>query len=240
MPRPVRALAFDVFGTVVDWRSSIASQSAAIFAAAGLTGLDAHAFTDRWRALYPGAVRANNEAARGFVLLDVIHRETLDRLLAELGVDADEPTRAALVKAWHRLDPWPDVVEGLARLRALVPVVTCSNGQVALIVEMARHGGLVWDAVLGAEFAQAYKPAAITYRSTAAALGIEPGELMMVAAHHADLAAARAAGLQCAFVSRPLEYGGRPAPDAAHVQDWELSVASLHDLADALPGRLQR
>lgn len=238
MPRPVRALAFDVFGTVVDWRSRIARQAADIFAAAGLTGIDPLDFTDRWRALYPGAVRANNAAARGFVLLDVIHGETLDRLLADLGVDADAQTRAALVRAWYRLDPWPDVVTGLARLRELVPVVACSNGHVALIVDMARHGGLVWDAVLGAEFAQAYKPAAITYQSTAAALGIAPDELMMVAAHHADLAAARAAGLQCAFVSRPLEYGGRPAPDAAYVQDWELSVASFTELADALPARL--
>ncbi|MCA3254544.1 MAG: haloacid dehalogenase type II [Alphaproteobacteria bacterium] len=240
MPRPVRALAFDVFGTVVDWRSSIARQAEAILTAAGVTGIDPFDFADRWRARYPGAVRASNEAGRGFVLLDVIHRETLDRVLGDLDLALGEPERAALVACWHRLDPWPDAAEGLRRLRALVPVAACSNGHVALIVTMTRHGGLVWDAVLGAEFAGAYKPAAITYQSTAAALGIEPGELMMVAAHHADLAAARAAGLQCAFVSRPMEYGGRPAPDAAYAQEWELSVTSFLELADALPPLLAR
>lgn len=232
-PTP-KALAFDVFGTVVDWRSSIAAVAAPVLAAAGRADLDAFAFTDAWRAKYISGMRAFGQSGRGFVKLDVLHREMLDALLAEIKLDLSEDDRQALVLGWHRLDPWPDSVEGLTRLKQRFPIVTCSNGHIALMVNMARHAGLPWDAILGAEIAQAYKPAPAAYLGTAQALDIEPHELCLVAAHHGDLAAARAVGLQCAFVQRPMEYGGAPAPDLHYEQQWKYRATSLIDLADQL------
>jgi 2-haloacid dehalogenase len=223
-----------VFGTVVDWRSSIAAVAAPILAAAGRDDLDAFAFTDAWRAKYISGMRAFGQTGRGFVNLDLLHREMLDALLAEIELDLGEDDRHALVLGWHRLDPWPDSVEGLTRLKQRFPIVTCSNGHIALMVNMARHAGLPWDAILGAEIAQTYKPAPAAYLGTAEALDIEPHELCLVAAHHGDLAAARAAGLQCAFVHRPLEYGGAPAPDLKYEQQWEYHATSLIDLAAQL------
>jgi 2-haloacid dehalogenase len=205
-----------------------------VLAAAGHGDVDAAGFTDAWRARYVAGMRAHGKSARGFVKLDILHREMLDDLLAEAGIALADGDRAALVLAWHRLDPWPDSVTGLTRLKRRFPIVTCSNGHVALLVTMARHAGLPWDAILGAEIAGTYKPAPLAYQATAAALDIAPGELCLVAAHHGDLAAARAAGLQTAFVHRPLEYGGAPAPDLAYAADWEFRAASLTDLADRL------
>ncbi len=229
-----RALAFDVFGTVVDWRSSVARAALPVLAAAGHGDVDAYAFTDAWRARYLAGMRDFRASGRGFVKLDVLHREMLDSVLAEAAIALSDSDRAALVEAWHRLDPWPDSVAGLIRLKQRFPIVTCSNGHIALLVAMARHAGLPWDAILGAEIAGAYKPAKIAYQATAAALDIEPGELCLVAAHHGDLAAARAAGLQTAFVHRPLEYGGAPAPDLSFADDWDVHADSLVDLADKL------
>lgn len=227
-----KALAFDVFGTVVDWRSSIARAVAPILSQAGRNDIDPSHFADEWRARYVPAVIAANRASRGFVKLDILHREMLDDLLATLALNLGEEVRTDLTLAWHRLDPWPDSVQGLARLGTRFPVVTCSNGHVALMVNMARNAGLRWDAILGAEIAQAYKPDAKVYQSTAAALDLAPNELCLVAAHHGDLAAARAAGLQCAFIPRPMEYGGRAAPDLHYEQAWEYRADSLVALAE--------
>ncbi len=229
-----KALAFDVFGTVVDWRSSIARAAAPVLAAAGHGEVDPFDLTDRWRARYFTMMREASQSGRGFVKLDILHREMLDAVLADMGLALGAAERTALVLAWHRLDPWPDSVEGLTRLKRRFPIVTCSNGHIALLVAMARHAGLPWDAILGAEIAGAYKPAKIAYQATAAALGIGPGDLCLVAAHHGDLAAARAAGLQTAFVHRPMEYGGRPAPDLAFAAAWEYRATSLIDLAEQL------
>ena len=146
----------------------------------------------------------------------------------------DEATLVDLTHAWHRLDPWPDAVEGLTRLKARYPIVTLSNGNIALMLDMARRAHLPWDAILGAEVSRIYKPLPESYLATARMLAVDPAELCLVAAHHSDLAAARAAGLQTAYVDRPLEYGGRPAPDADDAQDWEFSVDSLPRLADEL------
>ena len=227
---PPRALAFDVFGTVVDWRSSVARAAASVLAA----DVDALAFTDAWRSRYFTGMRSYAKSGRGFVKLDILHREMLDDLLAETGIALADADRAALVLAWHRLDPWPDSVAGLTRLKSRFPIVTCSNGHIALLVAMARHASLPWDAILGAELAGAYKPAKTAYLATAAALDIAPAELCMVAAHHGDLVAARAAGLQTAFIHRPLEYGGAPAPDLAFAADWDYHATSLIDLAQQL------
>lgn len=232
-----KALAFDVFGTVVDWRTSIAREVAPVLSRIGRSDVDGHDFADRWRARYLPALLASNKSESGFVKLDSLHRTMLDALLLELDVDEntlDDAARTDLVHAWHRLDPWPDSVAGLTRLKQRFPIVTLSNGNISLMINMARRAGLPWDAILGAEIAQAYKPAKQAYLATAAALDIAPEELCLVAAHHGDLAAARSAGLMTAFIPRPLEYGGAPAPDLSYKQEWEFHADSLTGLADQL------
>lgn len=232
-----KALAFDVFGTVVDWRTSVTRESAGFLAQIGADPDDAAAFTDAWRAQYLAAMVGMRKSGRAFVPLDVLHREMLEAALRERGVDTaglDEVLLADWNRAWHRLDPWPDAVEGLTRLKARFPIVTLSNGNIALLLNMARRAGLPWDAILGAEVSGTYKPDPRAYRHTAEVLGIAPQELCLVAAHHGDLAGARAAGLLCAYVDRPDEYGGAPAPDAHHEQAWEWSATSFIDLAEQL------
>jgi 2-haloacid dehalogenase len=158
----------------------------------------------------------------------------LQQLLATHGLDVsqiDPDLLWQLAHAWRRLDPWPDVPQGLARLRQRFPVVTLSNANVELMVAMNRYNGLQWDALLGAEFAQTYKPNPAAYLSTAQALGLEPQQLCLVACHHSDLAAARACGLLTAYIDRPMEYGGAPAPDASYAQSWDWQASSFADLA---------
>lgn len=236
MIRP-KALAFDVFGTVVDWRTSIAREAAPVLANLGRSDIDPHAFADGWRARYVPAMARVSAGERGFVILDVLHREMLEDLLATLDIDPatlGEDGLADLTRAWHRLDPWPDSVAGLIRLKAKFPIVTLSNGNIALMLDMARRAGLSWDAILGAEVSGHYKPDPEAYLATARMLAIEPNELCLVAAHHSDLAAARRCGLMTAHIDRPMEYGGRAPPDAHFAADWEWSAASLTELADAL------
>ena len=228
-------LAFDVFGTVVDWRSSIAREATAFFSALGRTDVDPAAFADAWRGLYQPAMEECRSGRRPFTPLDILNRETLDTLLDRHAVTGvDEASIAHFALAWRRLDPWPDVVPGLARLKARFPIVTLSNGNIALMLEMARRGGLPWDAILGAEVTGAYKPDPRAYLGTAEILGLAPAELCLVAAHHSDLAAARACGLATAYVDRPREYGGRSAPDRHLRQEWDYEAAGLEDLADRL------
>lgn len=234
---PPKALGFDVFGTVVDWRTSVARESVTFLAHLGRTDIDLSAFADAWRERYVPAMRSWATSGRPFVVLDIIHREMLEDLLRAHAVDPrqlDEETLTAWSHVWRRLDPWPDAVPGLKRLKTCFPIVTLSNGNVALMVEMARRGGLPWDAILGAEFARAYKPDARAYLATAEALGIAPNELCLVAAHHSDLAAARACGLTTAYVHRPHEYGGRVAPDTGAAQQWEWAADSIVALAEQL------
>lgn len=228
-----KALAFDVFGTVVDWHTSIARETSA-FLSAHLPTVSPAEFALQWRELYPPAMRECVSAQRGFVVLDRLHHETLQQLLRAHGLDVsqiDPDLLWQLAHAWRRLDPWPDVPQGLARLRQRFPVVTLSNANVELMVAMNRYNGLQWDALLGAEFAQTYKPNPAAYLSTAQALGLEPQQLCLVACHHSDLAAARACGLLTAYVDRPMEYGGAPAPDASYAQSWDWQANSFADLA---------
>jgi 2-haloacid dehalogenase len=232
-----KALAFDVFGTVVDWRTSVTRESAGFLAQIGEDPEDAAAFADAWRAQYIAAMVGMRKSGRAFAVLDVLHREMLEAALRERGVDPAglaEDLLAEWNRAWHRLDPWPDTVEGLTRLKARFPIVTLSNGNIALLLNMARRAGLPWDAILGAEVSGTYKPDPKAYLHTAEALGIAPLELCLVAAHHGDLAGARAAGLLTAYVDRPDEYGGAPAPDAHYEQAWEWSATSFVELADQL------
>ena len=226
----VRALAFDVFGTLVDWRTGVARA----FAAAGVEG-DPAELADDWRSRYAPALDDVNNGRRSWSTLDDIHLATLDELLADRGVRGlDEGTRRELVQSWHRLDPWPDVREGLELLRRTHVTATLSNGHVALLIGLARHGDLRFDAILSAELAGAFKPAPETYRTAARLLGVAPHELMLVAAHPSDLAGARAAGLRTAFVHRPDEHG--PGSPPRSDPDADVSADSLPELAQRLAG----
>ncbi len=232
----LRALLFDVFGTCVDWRTSVARQAAALGGARGVEGVSWEAVADAWRARYQPQMETVRSGARPWVNLDVLHREALDEVLAEFGVgDALGPAdRDALTLAWHRLDPWPDSVAGLTRLRARHVVAPNSNGHVALMVDLARHAGLPWDAILGAEVAGAYKPLPQAYLRSVALLGLVPGQVMMVAAHNDDLAAARRCGLRTGFLPRPTEYGPGQTTDLAPVEEWDVVADDLVDLAARL------
>jgi 2-haloacid dehalogenase len=223
----VRALVFDVFGTLVDWRSGIAQA----FRDCGLPG-DREELADAWRARYGPILAEVNDGARPWGNFDELHLLTLDDLLAARNLELPIEARRALVDKWHRLDPWPDVRTGLEELRRGRVAATLSNGHVALLVDLARHGDLRFDCVLSAEMAHAYKPAPEVYQTAARLLAVAPGELMLVAAHPSDLEGARAAGLQTAFIERPLEYGSGSPARAYPAADQ--SASDLHELAARL------
>lgn len=230
MTRP-EALLFDVFGTVVDWRTGVAREAAAVFGA----GLDAAAFADAWRARYQPAMEAVRSGRREWTVLDVLHRENLEQVLAQFGLQDPGPARLdELNRAWHRLDPWPDAVAGLERLKRRCIIAPHSNGNIALLVNMAKRAGLGWDVILGAEVVRAYKPLPESYTRAAAALGRPPGACMMVAAHNDDLRAAQAQGMQTAFVPRPLEHGPQQTSDLAPAGEWNVVAEDFADLAAQL------
>lgn len=234
-PKDCQALLFDVFGTCVDWRTGVIREVAAAAATAGVA-LDAAAFADAWRGLYQPGMEAVRQGRRPWTILDQLHRESLDLLLSEFGVDDafDLDARAALTRAWWRLDPWPDVVPGLTRLKARRFVAPCSNGNVALIANMAKRAGLPWDLVLGAEVAGAYKPQKEAYQRSAMLLGLAPEQCLFVAAHNDDLFAARYVGMPCVFVARPTEHGPGQTTDLQPIAGWDLVASDFGDLADQL------
>jgi 2-haloacid dehalogenase len=220
----VRACVFDVFGTLVDWRSTIAQA----FRESGLAG-DPEELADAWRErLWPITAEVN-QGKRPWGNFDELHLVTLDELLAERQLEIPTEARRRLVGAWHKLDPWPDVKDGLEALRRERIVATLSNGHVALLIDLARHGDLRFDCLLSAEMARVYKPAPEVYLTAVRLLGMEPGEVMLVAAHPFDLKGARNAGLQTAFIDRPLEYG--PGSPARQDPDADESVGELQELA---------
>jgi 2-haloacid dehalogenase len=235
--RDVKALVFDVFGTVVDWREGIAREAAAFLARHGRAEADPRAFADAWRARYQPAMEEVRSGRRPFTRLDVLHRENLELVLRDHGIDparVPEEELDALNRAWHRLDPWPDVVAGLTRLRARFILAPLSNGNIALMTNMAKRAGLPWDAILGAEVAQAYKPTPEAYLRTADVLGLRPAEVALIAAHNGDLAAARRTGLRTGFVPRPTEHGPGQATDLRAEQEWDVVAADFVDLAARL------
>jgi 2-haloacid dehalogenase len=229
-PSTVKALIFDVFGTLVDWRTSIEREAERQLAPKGI-GLDWLAFADDWRAEYQPAMEEVRAGRIPFCKLDQLHRRNLDIVLSSRGLDGlDENTRRELNLAWHRLDAWPDVADGLAALRARFLLAPCSNGNISLMVDLARRNGLHWDAILGAEVARDYKPKPAVYLGASDAFDLAPGEVMMVAAHSSDLESAADCGLATCFVSRPDEFGagiGETAP-ACPV---DISVGNLLELA---------
>lgn len=230
----VQALLFDVFGTVVDWRSSLIEDMRR-FGAERNIDADWAAFADDWRGLYQPAMEDVRSGRRPWTILDVLHRESLDKLAARYGLAGlSEPDICHINSMWHRLKPWPDTVAGLTRLKARYIIGTLSNGNVGLLTRMAKHGGLPWDVILGAETARAYKPLPQAYLASAELLNLAPSQVMLVAAHNGDLAAAAACGLRTAFVARPTEYGPHQKRDFRADQDWDVVTDSFINLAGAM------
>jgi 2-haloacid dehalogenase len=230
----IAALTFDVFGTVVDWRGSLIREGQALERAVGLKA-DWSAFADSWRGLYKPMMLEVREGRLPWTRLDDLHRMALDRLLPEFGLESlSEAQRQDLNLAWHRLDPWPDSVAGLTRLKQRFMLATLSNGNIRLMVDMAKRAGLPWDAILGAEVARAYKPAPKAYLTAADLLCLAPGQCMMVAAHYADLIAAQECGFRTCYVWRRAEFGPRPKQDLPDQHGLDLVVEDFQDLADEL------
>lgn len=230
----IKALTFDVFGTVVDWRNSIATEAETLLGKAGHV-VDGQALALAWRARYQPSMEEIRAGRRPFTKLDVLHRENLLEVFSEFAIEGvPAPTVDALNRAWHRLIPWADVRDGLARLKQHRIIATLSNGNVALMVNLARHAGLPWDVILGAEVANAYKPDPEAYRRAAALLDLDPGECLMVAAHNNDLVAAATTGMKTAFVPRPQEYGPGQATDLEPAEGVDIIAADFLDLARQL------
>ncbi len=230
----VRALVFDVFGTVVDWRGGVARE-AAPFLARHAPGTDPAGFADAWRKQYQPAMDEVRTGKRPFTRLDVLHRENLAAILPQFGIaDVPEAELDALNLAWHKLDPWPDSVDGLIRMKQRRIIAPLSNGNIILMIDMAKRAGLPWDVILGAEVAQAYKPRPEAYLRTAEILALRPEQVCLVAAHNSDLAAARRAGFKTAFVARPTEHGPGQTTDLIAEQEWELVADDFVQLARKL------
>ncbi len=227
----IKALTFDVFGTVVDWRSSIVHEGSQLNREKALN-INWSEFADAWRGRYQPSLSGVRNGDRPWANLDQLHWESLETLAHQFGLDSFNQTELdRLNRVWHRLEPWPDAVEGLLRLKRKFILATLSNGNVALLVNMARRAGLPWDVILGAETARCYKPLPQAYLVTAQLLGLAPGECMMVAAHNDDLEAARDCGFQTAFVYRRTEYGPDQTKDLEPTRDWHVVADNLIDLA---------
>ncbi|MEC9154035.1 MAG: haloacid dehalogenase type II [Pseudomonadota bacterium] len=230
----IKALIFDVFGTVVDWRSSIIREGEALAARKGLD-VDWATFADGWRALYDPAMARIRDGEREFVKLDVLHRENLIEMFERTGIEGlSKEEIDEFNYAWHRLEPWPDAVAGLTRLKSKFIIGTQSNGNIALMVNMAKRAGLPWDVILGAEVVGHYKPVPAAYTEACDRLGLPPGQVLMTAAHNGDLLAARSCGLCTAFVSRPTEYGLDQTKDVRAEYDFDYIADDFGQLADQL------
>ncbi|MGF6597926.1 2-haloacid dehalogenase [Paraburkholderia sp. GAS448] len=231
-----KALLFDVFGTVVDWRNGVARELRPFLSRHALA-VDAFELADAWRRQYSPAMEEIRSGRRPFVRLDVLHRENLDKALAECGINPGSISADELDElnfCWHRLDPWPDSVEGLLRLKRRFMIAPLSNGNIRLMLDMAKRAALPWDAILGAELVRAYKPSPQVYTATVEILGLNPADVCMVAAHNADLAAARRCGLTTAFIVRPTEHGPAQTSDLHAEQAWDFAATDLNDLATQL------
>ena len=225
-----RILAFDIFGTVVDWHGSIVREVAALY-----PEVDANALALAWRAGYQPAMQRVRSGELGWTRIDELHRLILDDLLPGFGLaHLREPQRQYLNRVWHRLEPWPDSVAGLARLKSRFTLCTLSNGNIGLLTDMAKRAGLPWDCILSAEVFRAYKPDPATYLGVARTFDVAPAEVMLVAAHQDDLDAARACGLATAYIERPLEFGASQVKDVSPVPANTWHARDLVHLAEQL------
>ena len=226
----MKVLAFDIFGTVVDWHGSIVKEVTALY-----PQVDANAFALAWRAGYQPAMSRVRSGELGWTRIDELHRLILDDLLPRFGLQhLSETERAHLNRVWHRLDAWPDSVEGLTRLKSKFTICSLSNGNLGLLTNMAKRAGLPWDCVLSAEVFKAYKPDPATYLGVAKVFDVQPSEVMLCAAHHDDLAAARACGLGTAYIERPFEFGIAQPKDVSPQVGNDLHAKNIHHLADLL------
>lgn len=223
----VQALIFDVFGTCVDWRNSVAREVAAM-----MPGVNALEFATLWRAQYDPAMARVRDGERGYVPLDDLHMENLHIVCKDLGVTCPDPAR--LNQAWEHLSPWDDVPPALNALRRQFLIAPCSNGSIAMMARLARFAQLPWDCILGAEIARNYKPHPSVYLASCAALRLNPDEVMMVAAHNGDLTAAREAGLATAFVPRTTEHGPDQDTDLDPTDAWDVVAHDFSNLANQL------
>ena len=233
-PTSIKALTFDVFGTVVDWRSSIIREGDAVGQAHKLS-VDWAKFADAWRGLYQPMMDRVRTGEMPWTRLDDLHRMSLDRLLKDFAITGlSEAEKDHFNRAWHRLKPWPDAVSGLTRLKAKYIIAPLSNGNVSLMTDLAKFAGLPWDCILGAELARHYKPDREVYQSAADFLDLRPDQVVMVAAHQGDLRAARGVGLKTAFVPRPLEFGPDAKPDLTPDPSFDIVATDFNDLAKQL------
>lgn len=225
-----KVLAFDVFGTVVDWHGSIVRELQVL-----APQLDGNAFALAWRAGYQPAMQRVRSGELGWTRIDDLHRIILEDLLPRFGLsDLDEAQRRHLNHVWHRLDPWPDVLEGLRRLKTRYLITPLSNGNIGLLTQMAKRAGLPWDCILSAEVFRAYKPDPATYLGVAQVFDLAPSQVMLCAAHHDDLQAAAACGLRTAYIERPLEFGVAQPKDVSPQPGNELHARDFLDLAAQL------
>jgi 2-haloacid dehalogenase len=232
----VKALTFDVFGTVVDWRTTIIRVCTLLGKSKGIS-LSWGEFADAWRAGYAPAMNKVRTGELPWMNIDEIHRMILDGLLLEFNIkELSETEKDDLTRVWHRLKPWPDAIGGLRRLRRRFVVATLSNGNISLLVNMAKHVGLPWDCILSSELAKHYKPDKEVYQTAADLLGLKPEQIMMVAAHKDDLYAAGRVGFKTAFVVRPLEFGHGGKPDLITDPSFDVTATDFIDLADKLGG----
>ncbi|MGA3189116.1 MAG: haloacid dehalogenase type II [Bryobacteraceae bacterium] len=226
----MKALVFDVFGTVVDWRGSIIEEGKAWRA-----DIDWAHFADRWRAGYAPSMNRVRKGEIPWTNLDDLHRVLLEDLLREFHIDGlSEAQKDHWNHVWHRLKPWPDSIAGLERLKKIYTIAPLSNGNVALLSNMAKHAGIPWDLILSAELARHYKPDREVYDTAVSLLGLKPEEVMMCAAHRGDLEAARDCGLRTGFIHRPGEFGGEKKADEAKIGDFDVVASDIVDLAAKL------
>lgn len=229
-----RVIVFDTFGTVVDWRGSLIAELTAFAREKGISA-DWVALVDAWRGAYQPSMQRVRGGELPWTKLDALHRMSLDRLIEEFGIRGlSEKDRAHINLGWHRLNPWPDSVPGLKRLKTRYVIGPLSNGNVSLLTNMAKHAGLPWDMVFGSDLFGHFKPDPETYLGVARLMDLQPGQVMMAAAHNGDLAAARKQGLMTAFFPRPTEYGPHQVRDFKAEQEWDVIAADIQDMAGKL------
>ena len=231
----VKAVIFDTYGTVVDWRSSIATEVNTMAKAIGINIFDGDSFADAWRAGYEPKMKEVRDGLRSWTTNDVLHRERLDEIIPLFGLnDLDDNQRIKLNQSWHRLSPWSDSIPGITRLKSKYIVSTFSNGSYRLLINMAKNSGIPWDSILCSDVFHAFKPSKKCYLGAIDLLGGEPETIMLCAAHNYDLSRGRKFGMQTAYVDRPLESGPNKTHDLKAEQNWDIITTSIEGVADQL------